>query len=753
VTIPLPPETARTRRPRSLANTWRVLRTILIGVLFVVGITLILLFPILPARSPYDLQVGEVALEDIRAPRQVTYTSTIETEAARTAARDAVPDIYDPADARIGRQQVRRARQIMDFVADVRADSLASTDLKQDYLDAIVGLTVPPETRHTLLTLNQNQFEQVEREVVALIEESMSGTLREGRVEEVTGRLELSISADLPEDLIPVTVALARDLIIANSALNEASTEETRAQAAAAVEEIEHTFQPGEIVIRAGDSIDELDREALVALGLASQGFTWRNATSATLISILSLVIFVVYMVAFNPAWMTRTRYLLVVTLLFLFFLAAAQIMIPGKIIVAYLFPAAALALVLAALLGLEFTLLAMMILSWLVGYVAQGSLEIAAFTAVSGLLAAGSLQRDAKLNSYFLSGIFAAIGGMVVLLIFRLPTQTDSIRLAQLLFVSLLNGFFSAGISLVLLFVIGNITGITTSIQLIDLMRPDHPLQRLMQREALGSYQHTLSVANLVEAAAEVIGANTLLARVGTLYHDAGKAANPGFFIENRADNQPNPHEGLSPLASARIIRAHVQDGIRLARKHRVPSQIIAFIPEHHGTTSISFFLNVAREQAQAQGVHLDQNEFFYEGPIPQSRESAILMLADGCESAVRANRPSTEEEIEGIVSRIIQQRIDQHQLDESGLTLTDIQRVKDSFVRTLRGMYHPRVKYPGDEKPKLLESAGSPAPPLPRTELPQFTEADESNDRHQAAALDAPDIEIRPDQPSSSS
>jgi cyclic-di-AMP phosphodiesterase PgpH len=322
-----------------------------------------------------------------------------------------------------------------------------------------------------------------------------------------------------------------------------------------------------------------------------------------------------------------------------------------------------------------------------------------------------------------------------------------------------------------VLLFVIGNITGITTSIQLIDLMRPDHPLQRKMQKEALGSYQHTLSVANLVEAAAEAIGANTLLARVGTLYHDVGKSANPGFFVENRGDNQSNPHEGLSPLASARIIRAHVQDGVRLARKNRIPPQIISFIPEHHGTTPIAFFLNLARQEAQDQGIHLDESEFYYEGPIPSSREAAILMLADGCESAVRANRPSTEDEIEAIVSRIIQQRIDQHQLDDSNLTLTDIRRVRDSFVRTLRGMYHPRVKYPGDEKPALPGSSHPPA--LPEAAPPQLAETNdgsaalseaappqlaETNDGSAALPAasedehDEPDIEIRPNPPSPS-
>jgi hypothetical protein len=185
---------------------------------------------------------------------------------------------------------------------------------------------------------------------------------------------------------------------------------------------------------------------------------------------------------------------------------------------------------------------------------------------------------------------------------------------------------------------------------------------------------------------------------------------ANPGFFIENRTEGQPDPHEGLSPLASARLIKAHVAEGIRLARRHRLPPRLVAFIPEHHGTTPISFFLALAQAEAAATGTPLDESEFYYDGPIPQSRETALLMLADGCESAVRANRPSTREDVEAVVSRIIQQRIDQHQLDESGLTLNDLRTIRDAFVRTLQGMYHPRVRYPSDETPPRIEP---PAPP----------------------------------------
>lgn len=702
----------RAKRRDTARRTWRTLRLIFFGVIFVASLMAVLLAPFYTLRTPHNFEVGDITPEDIRAPREISYVSRIETERAREDARISVPDQYDPPDPRIGRAQVRRARQIMDFVQNVRADAFADTPLRQRYLGQLIDLKLSDDEMSRLLGIGDAEFELVERELVLLIEEAMSGPVREGRVQEVTGRLDLAVSAEYPEALIPVTVSMARQLIVANSALNEKQTEDARDQAEAAVPPIRYAYGPGETVIRAGDRINELDLEALEEMGLAADRLTWNDIASAFMVSLLAAVTLAIYLGALNPPWLDQSRHLFVMMGLFLVFMVAAQIIVPGTALLAYVYPAAALSLAVTALIGLEFAIVLTMVLAGLVGYISGGSLEMASFSALSGLLAAASLRRDARLNSFFLAGISAAVAGTGVLMAFRLPAQLQSSRLALLLVMALLNGLLSAGLALVLLFVAGSLTGIPTSLQLIDLMRPDHPLQRLMQREALGSYQHTLSVANLVEAAAEAIGADTLLARIGTLYHDVGKTTNPGFFIENRTEGQPNPLEGLSPVASARIIKAHVGDGIRLARKYRLPPPIVAFIPEHHGTTPIAFFLNLARSEAAARGIELDEKEFYYDGPLPQSRESAILMLADGCESAVRANRPATREEIEAIVSRIIQQRIDQNQLDESGLTLTDIRTIRDTFVRTLQGMYHPRVQYPGDEKPQL---PASPPPELP--------------------------------------
>jgi hypothetical protein len=536
----------------------------------------------------------------------------------------------------------------------------------------------------------------------------MSGTVRQDHVQDVVRALELKISSDLPEPLIPVTLNIASHLVAPNSFLNAAATDAARLQAREAVAEVHHSFRPGEVIVRAGEPVNALDLETMVALDLTTGQMTWQNIASALIASLLATAVLASYLIALAPPWAGNLSHVRLIAGLYLVFLFGAQFLVPGQQLIAYLFPAAALAMALRALIGLEFSALTTIVLAAMIGYLAQGSLEIAAFTAACGLLAAASLRPGARLITFFQSGVIGAIGGIAVLLIFRLPAQPNTTDLTQLISLTLLNGLLSTGLTIVILIAVGGLTSLVTSLQLIDLMRPDHPLQRRLQREALGSYQHTLSVANLVEAAADAIGADSLLARVGTLYHDIGKMNNPGFFIENRLEGAGNPHEGLSPATSAQIIRRHVTDGVELARKHHLPPQIAAFVTEHHGTLPVLYFLDKARRQADANGTVLDESLYDYQGPVPSSRETAILMLADGCESAVRANRPAASEEMEKIVARIIQQRLDLDQLDNSGLTLNDLKAIRESFVRTLRGMYHPRIRYPGDEPP-------SREPPVP--------------------------------------
>jgi putative nucleotidyltransferase with HDIG domain len=290
-----------------------------------------------------------------------------------------------------------------------------------------------------------------------------------------------------------------------------------------------------------------------------------------------------------------------------------------------------------------------------------------------------------------------------------------DALGKATLLAAALVSGGLSASLCFGLLLLAGSVLGITTSLQLIELSRPDHPLLQLLLRQAPGTYQHSLQVANLAEQAARAIGANTLLTRVGALYHDIGKAVRPHFFIENQVAGQ-NVHEQLDPTTSASVILSHVRDGLELARKYRLPSSVQAFIPEHHGKLEAGFQLKAAVEAAGGDALRVNPEDFTYPGPRPRSRETAILMLADGVEAKARAEGPLEDAAIDRLARWVIEDRLSKGQLDRTDLTLKDIDTIRRSFVNTLRGIYHPRIRYP-DSTEVEVETPSPVSPPAGKT------------------------------------
>ena len=261
-------------------------------------------------------------------------------------------------------------------------------------------------------------------------------------------------------------------------------------------------------------------------------------------------------------------------------------------------------------------------------------------------------------------------------------------------------NGVSSALIAMGFLPLFEAATKITTDQTLLELADLNRPLLKRLSLEAPGTYAHSISVANLAEAAARAVDANALLVRVGAYYHDVGKIATPQYFVENQARGR-NPHELIDPRKSAALVRAHVLEGIRFAEQAKLPQVIRAFIPEHHGTQTIGFFYDQAR-QANPEA-DLDPADFAYPGPKPQSKETAILMLADSVESAAKVLQEPTLERIRALVDRIVDSKISHHQLDEAPLTLHDIARIKEQFTAVLNGMYHHRIDYPTAPRPDV--------------------------------------------------
>jgi putative nucleotidyltransferase with HDIG domain len=419
-----------------------------------------------------------------------------------------------------------------------------------------------------------------------------------------------------------------------------------------------------------------------------------------------SLLIFILalYLTTLHPTFWDNWRDMLLLGVLTVVAILAAKLMIPGHVVLGYLFPLATMSMLLTALVDAEIAIVLTALVSPLVGFIAGGSLEFAVYCLAGGVVSSLRLWRIERLNAFLWAGVYGALSNLGVVLVFRVLEQDhDILGTLQIAGAGVANAVLAMSLTLGGFFVFSNVLNITTSLQLLELGRPTHPLLRELLLKAPGTYHHSLMVGNLAEQAAQAVGANPLLARVGAYYHDIGKMLRPYFFAENQTEGE-NPHDRLDPETSARIITSHVPDGLQLARKYGLPSDIQDFIPQHHGTARSSYFYRRACEQDN--GSHqTDEKHFRYPGPRPRSREAAILMLADESEAASRANRPRSVDEIEDLVEGLLRARVEDGQLDDSELTLRDLQKVKETFVNVLQGIYHPRIKYPEDPLEEKVE------------------------------------------------
>jgi len=684
---------------------------------------LALLIPILAPLSSPSLQVGQVASQDIRAAQAISYESEVLTEQQREAAERAIPNQYTPPDTGVARRQLETLRAVLAYISSVRADNFASPEQKLADLSALEEIHISQDTAARLLALSESRWQSVQQEAIVVLEQVMRSTIREDRLEEARRSVPALVSLSLPEEQAAIVAELAAALVAPNSFFSEELTEAARQKAGEAVAPVTRSFKAGETVIQRGQVLTAANLEALQKLGLVQPQFSWKDLLGAAIIALLAVGIMLNYL------WRTLflaqgMRALALIVVLFSAFMLVARLIIPAQTVIPYLFPLSAYGLIVAALFGAEPALITALMLAILAAYHLPNAIELTIFYILSGFFGVLALGRAQRMISFFWAGVAVAGSGMLVILTYRLPQPNiDWIGIATLSGAAFLNGIASASLTLLLQLFLAQFLGMTTALQLMEISRPDHPLLQLLLRNAPGTYQHSLQVANLAEQAAERIGADTLLTRVGALYHDVGKALNPAFYIENQVPGSVNPHEGLDPLTSAQTIIRHIADGVELARKYRLPKRVQNFIREHHGTMITRYQYYNALQAAGGNEDQVNEEDFRYPGPRPQSRETAVLMLADGSEARMRAERPKDETELRLLIKAVIDHRVSTAQLDQTDLTLRDLDEIVDSFATTLRGIYHPRIEYPMLEKANLPRSDTSPTIPAmlrSSTELP---------------------------------
>ncbi len=680
----------------------RTVRVFVFCLLLILTLTFVLSFQFVPSRV--RLEVGDVSPQDIRAPSRITYQSEITTEEARQRAEAAVEEIYYPIDASIARQQIDHVEQLFDYVDVVRHDIYATPAAKMVLIEAIPDLELPPTALNDTVQLDEDSWERVSQEILSVLrDEVLPQEIRPDDVEEIKNQVNTFISLELPEDDAAIVEAWVRNFIVPNTFPNPEGTEEARARARESVEPVYVTLEEGEIIVREGEVTTSLAWEALGKLGLRQPQIGWIDITVRVLLTSLLVLILALYLLYLHPTFWDSWRDMLLVGLLAALAVLAAKLMIPGHVVLGYLFPLAAISMLLTALVDTEIAIVVTILLSLIVGFIAGGSLEFVLYCFAGGAVASLRLWRIERLNAFLWAGVYVALSNLSVILLFRaLEQDHDLLGTFQIAGASVANAILAMSLTLGGFFLFSNVLNITTSLQLLELGRPTHPLLRELLLKAPGTYHHSLMVGNLTEQAAQAVGANALLARVGAYYHDIGKMLRPYFFAENQSDGV-NPHDRLDPQTSAQIITSHVKDGLQLAKKYGLPQEIRDFIPQHHGTALSSYFYQEALEQAESSAA-TSEERFRYPGPKPRSREAAILMLADEVEAASRANRPRSVEELGELVGSLMRARMEDGQLDESDLTLRDLQRIEETFVNVLQGVYHPRIKYPED----VEENAG---------------------------------------------
>jgi cyclic-di-AMP phosphodiesterase PgpH len=480
--------------------------------------------------------------------------------------------------------------------------------------------------------------------------------------------------------------------------LDRAATVRQRDVLLASVAESKYEVRAGEKVVGAHEVVGREEYEKLRALQEQLQHRrdgtrAVRRAVGSVLYNFLVIAIFGVTLILFRRQIYRSYRALALCALIYGLVLVGSAIVARGAVVHPELIPIALAAIMFSVLFDPRISVIAAMILAVLIGGQSVFRGTNALFVSlVGGVAAAVSVRIISRRNQVYYSILTIAaaylLGSVAIGLMLNWPPR-EILHSAGW---GSLNALISVPLAMALLPLAEEFTGIDTYLRLLEWSDLNRPLMQRLSLEAPGTYAHTIAIANLAEAAANAIGANGLLARVGAYYHDIGKLKKPQYFVENQPKGR-NPHDKLKPSTSAQIIRNHVREGLELAEEFRVPRAIRDFITEHHGTGSISYFLEKARERDGS--VH-NANEFSYPGPIPQSAETAIVMLADGVEASTKVLQDPTPQKIREVIEHIVRVRIEAGQLREAPLTLRQIEVIKEQFARVLIGMYHSRIDYP---------------------------------------------------------
>jgi cyclic-di-AMP phosphodiesterase PgpH len=520
----------------------------------------------------------------------------------------------------------------------------------------------------------------------------------------------------------PDTVAIAMSffgLVVRPTLIFDATeTENAWRQAELAISPNAGGVQANEVIVRRGDVITPEIQRKIVSLdkAVSQRGgarLAWQTTAGQLMLTLAIYVWFFLYLYLLRRGIFRDNRMVLVIAILFalVIVLYGAALRIPG--VDMYMVPVAIAAVLMTIIFDSRVAIFGLLVLSIFGSVLLNMDLVYLISTLFAGTLGVFSVRDIRNRGQFFLSAGVVYLGYAIILTAAFLLESTSLDRfLSQLLFV----GVNSILVLLAygFLWVFERAFGLTTDVTLLELSDTNRPLLKELSLRASGTFNHTLQVANLAEAAASAIGANALLTRVGALYHDVGKMDKPEYFVENQRGGA-NPHDLLKPRMSALIIASHVKEGLVEAESYGLPEAVSKFIPMHHGTTRIEYFYRRAMDAATEETGAVMESDFRYPGPRPDSKETAILMLADSAEAASRALDSPNHKKLKTLIDGLVDARTSDHQLDDTDLTFRDLTTIKATFLNLLVGQFHGRVKYPEDANNAEIEPADEAAASMP--------------------------------------
>nr|WP_246231523.1 HDIG domain-containing metalloprotein [Sporosarcina jiandibaonis] len=689
--------------------------------LFLIGLFSLALFFMMYGnvqKETYELKQFQIATEAIRSIKTVEDTAKTELEKER-AANEVIPVYQFNEDVAKNRQAI--AASVFNFFIDVKKNIEA--DVIEPQTPLVIQKSSVEEIREKLSSLEEEEPElQLDDESIRSLlnqEVVVLENVRDFVIDSIGNELMNKIRADdlsmkkydienkirlaniIPMNIKQPVITIARSLIVETEIINEKLTNDRIEEAKAAVEPIR--ILQGQVIVREGQVIDnEIYRQLEIAGLLTNQSPVKPMAGIVLFIIFISAVIFM-HFSTWKENAITKRRSLIIV--LVVFFLQVVIMKLISLIepefdlLIAFLFPTA-LSTMLIKLLTNERLALMMTIVNAATagiilqdGYAAIIQMEVALYILFGGLTSLYLLGEVSRRSTILGASLGVAASNILFLAFYLLMTQS-SYNLTELAFyavAAITSGVLSGALTIGLLPFFETGFGILSDIRLIELSNPNHPLLKRVLTQTPGTYHHSVMVANLADAACESIGANGLLARVGCYYHDIGKTVRPGYFIENQ-HSEKNPHDLLPPEKSREIIIAHAEDGANLLEKYKMPPEIVAIAKQHHGTSLLKYFVFKAREL----GDDVNEEEYRYPGPKPQTKEIAIISIADSVEAAVRSMKEPTSEKIASLVRSIVSDKLNDGQFDECDLSMKELKLIERAICETLNGIFHNRIEYP---------------------------------------------------------